>query len=291
MTSTDRQAAPVLPASAAELFADIALAAGAVILDIYGGEFDVTLKADASPFTKADIAAEALILARLSAAFPAVPVIAEEAVANGIVPEFAERFILVDPLDGSREFIARNGEFTVNIALIEHGVPIAGAVYAPALGRIWWGSAAGGAFAASVAEGRIAAPTPITIRPAPSGGLTLVGSRSHKGGEAETPMTGVVVAQFTPIGSSLKFCLVAEGTADLYPRFNRTMEWDTAAGDAILRAAGGAVVSADGAPLLYGKCNRSGETDFANTRFWAVGDRALTATLCGDPAPPIPDKG
>src|SRR5690606_31319488 len=128
MTSTDRQGAPaaVTAASAAEMFADIALDAGAVILDIYAGEFDVTLKADASPFTEADIAAEALILARLSAAFPAVPVIAEEAVANGAVPDFAERFILVDPLDGSREFIARNGEFTVNIALIEHGVPIAG---------------------------------------------------------------------------------------------------------------------------------------------------------------------
>ena len=261
-------------------FAEIALAAGALILSIYGREFTVETKADSSPLTEADTAAEALIVERLAKTFPNIPVVAEESVANGIIPLLAERFILVDPLDGSKEFIARNGEFTVNIALIENGVPVAGVVYAPALGRIWWGSADGGAFVAAVEDDCRGDHAPLAARTAPHEGLTLVGSRSHGSGEGDPRLDGLTIADFTSVGSSLKFCLLAEGTADLYPRFGRTMEWDTAAGDAILRAAGGRVVDMEGAPIRYGKRDQSHDSDFANTHFWAVGDGALIATIC-----------
>lgn len=260
----------------------IALEAGALILSIYGREFEVTTKSDASPLTEADTAAEALILDRLGAAFPDVPIIAEEAVANGDAPPCGDRFFLVDPLDGSKEFIARNGEFTVNIALIENGAPVAGVVYAPALKRIWWGSTGRGAFVSQVDNHQLIEPMPITVRPAPPRGLTLVGSRSHGSGEGDPRLNDLSIADFASMGSSLKFCLVAEGGADLYPRFGRTMEWDTAAGDAVLRAAGGQVLDMGGTPLTYGKRNQSHDTDFANTNFWALGDGALVALICKD---------
>jgi len=266
-----------------DVFNSIALEAGALILSIYGRKFEVTTKADASPLTEADTAAEALILSRLDAAFPEIAVVAEEAVANGNAPQCGERFILVDPLDGSKEFIARNGEFTVNIALIEHGVPVAGVVYAPALKRIWWGSREAGAFVSMVEDHKLIEPMAIAVRSAPPKGLTLVGSRSHGSGEDDPRLDGLEIADFASMGSSLKFCLVAEGGADLYPRFGRTMEWDTAAGDAILRAAGGRVLDMDGTALFYGKRNQTHDTDFANTHFWAVGDGALVASICKDP--------
>lgn len=258
----------------------IAISAGARIMEIYARDFSVTLKADASPLTEADMAAEALILDELAADFPDIPVVAEEAVANGNVPGFGERFFLVDPLDGSKEFIARNGEFTVNIGLIESGTPVAGVVHAPALNRIWWGSRDHGAWTARVSEGQIASPAAIAVRPAPANGVTLVGSRSHGGGEGTDPRLGNIdIAQFATMGSSLKFCLLAEGGADLYPRFGRTMEWDTAAGDAVLRAAGGQVLDLGGAPLRYGKCNQRHDSDFANGHFFALGDSGLAARI------------
>lgn len=272
------QSNPLLPSRSDDVtaaFTEIALAAGALILSIYGREFTVQTKADATPLTEADTAAEALILERLAEQFPTIPVIAEEAAANGIVPAPTERFILVDPLDGSKEFIARNGEFTVNIALIESGTPIAGVVYAPALKSIWWGSTRGGAFAASVENHRAIETRPIAIRAMPQKGLTLVGSRSHGSGEGDPRLDGFPVADFACMGSSLKFCKIAQGDADLYPRFGRTMEWDTAAGDAILRAAGGRVIDMEGTPLRYGKRNQADDCDFANGNFWAFGDPAL----------------
>ena len=265
-----------------DIFTAIALEAGALILSIYGRKFEVTTKSDASPLTEADTAAEALILERLAAALPGIPVVAEEAVANGTIPECGERFILVDPLDGSKEFIARNGEFTVNIALIENGVPVTGVVYAPALKRIWWGSADNGAFVSLVDDHKLIEPVSIVVRGAPPKGLTLVGSRSHGSGEDDPRLHGLSIADFASMGSSLKFCLVAEGGADLYPRFGRTMEWDTAAGDAILRSAGGRVLDMDGTALAYGKRNQVHDSDFANTHFWAVGDDALVASICKD---------
>ncbi|MAN76026.1 MAG: 3'(2'),5'-bisphosphate nucleotidase [Rhizobiales bacterium] len=263
-----------------DIFNAVALEAGILVLSIYGRKFEVTTKSDASPLTEADTAAEALILERLAAAFPDIPVVAEEAVANGTIPECGGQFILVDPLDGSKEFIARNGEFTINIASIENGIPVAGVVYALALKRIWWGSTGGGAFVSLVDNHQLLESMPIVVRAAPPQGLTLVGSRSHGSGENDPRLASLPVADFTSMGSSLKFCLVAEGGADLYPRFGRTMEWDTAAGDAVLRAAGGQVLDLDGAPLVYGKRNQDHDTDFANPHFWAVGDGAIIPSIC-----------
>ncbi|WP_075214517.1 3'(2'),5'-bisphosphate nucleotidase CysQ [Mongoliimonas terrestris] len=259
--------------------ADLALAAGAVILDVYGTAFAVENKADASPVTEADRQAEAVILKGLAALHPDIPVIAEEESAAGRQAEIGERFFLVDPLDGTREFVSRNGEFTVNIALIENGAPVCGVVYAPALGRLYGGGRGEGAFAASVTDGRPGPFAPITARPRPAGALAVVGSRSHGSAETARFLAAISDATFLSVGSSLKFCLLAEGRADVYPRHGRTMEWDTAAGDAVLRAAGGHVVTFDGKPLAYGKRRQAADVDFANPHFLAVADPALLQAL------------
>ncbi|MFT3997434.1 MAG: 3'(2'),5'-bisphosphate nucleotidase CysQ [Asticcacaulis sp.] len=253
----------------------VALKAGARIMEIYGAGFTVASKSDESPVTEADAAAEAVIIEELAQLARPIPVVAEESVSAGHIPETGEAFFLVDPLDGTREFISRNGEFTVNIAYIEKGEPVAGVVYAPALGEIFWGARGKGAFKAPVRHGVIGAQTPIAVRTAPEDGLTAIGSRSHGSPETEDWLKAYDVRDFVAAGSSLKFCRVAEGVADLYPRHGRTMEWDTAAGDAILRAAGGAVTTFDGQPLTYGKRTPEGAPDFANPYFVASGDPAL----------------
>jgi 3'(2'), 5'-bisphosphate nucleotidase len=227
--------------------------AGAVIMEIYATDFAVRGKDDASPVTAADERAEAVILAGLARLTPGIPVVAEEAVAAGQVPEVGERFWLVDPLDGTKEFISRNGEFTVNIALIEHGQPVLGVVLAPALGmrgRLFSGAVGLGAWVEDDAGHR-----EIACRAVPAEGLTVVASRSHGDAAAlDAFLAGRKVASTTNAGSSLKLCLVAAGEADLYPRLGRTMEWDIAAGHAVLAAAGGRVLrAADGSPLTYGK--------------------------------------
>lgn len=254
----------------------IMLAAGAEIMRIYATDFAVAAKGDASPVTEADEKAEAVILKGLAALAPGIPVVAEEEAAAGRIPATDGRFFLVDPLDGTKEFISKNGEFTVNIALIDKGVPVAGAVYAPALKTLYW-SGEDGAFMAEVVDGEIGPARPIRVRPTPTDGVSAVGSRSHGGAETQTYLEAFKVADFVSAGSSLKFCLVAEGKADLYPRMGRTMEWDTAAGDAVLRAAGGRVETLDGQPLLYGKRDQGHDTDFANPHFVAFGDPALRA--------------
>lgn len=259
------------PTSAAVSLDDlvaIALAAGEEVLAVYASDFTVETKADASPVTEADRRAEAVILDRLRAVVPDVPVIAEESVAAGIVPEIGDRFFLVDPLDGSKEFIARNGEFTVNIALIEEGVPTLGVVYAPALGQIWWGGVGFGAFHARVIDGRVDVAASIACATAASP-RRVVASRSHKTAALSSYLDSLPDAEIVSVGSSLKFCQLAQGTADLYPRFGRTMEWDTAAGDAVLRAAGGEVRDAQGDPLRYGKHNGEGQLAFTNPDFIA----------------------
>jgi sulfate adenylyltransferase subunit 2/3'(2'), 5'-bisphosphate nucleotidase len=253
----------------------VAIAAGAEILRIYDTDFAVRVKGDSSPVTEADEAAEAIIVAALARLAPHVPVVAEEAAAAGRIPEIAPSFFLVDPLDGSKEFITRNGEFTVNIGLIERGVPVLGVVYAPALGRIWWGARDSGAFHARVSDGAIVDSQAIRVRGRSGTALDVVGSRSHASGEVDVWLQRFGVARFVPAGSSLKFCLVASGEADIYPRLGRTMEWDTAAGDAILRAAGGRVETLLGDLLCYGKRNQAHDTDFANPHFVAFGDPAL----------------
>jgi 3'(2'), 5'-bisphosphate nucleotidase len=224
--------------------------AGAVILEHYHGEVAARAKADASPVTAADEAAEAVILARLAELTPDTPAVAEETVASGHMPEIEQApFWLVDPLDGTKEFLSRNGEFTVNIALIEGREPVLGVVLAPARGQAWWGARGKGAVARD-ADGRTRA---IAVRKIPPGGPVAIASRSHRDVETQAFLDQAGVAECISAGSSLKFCLIAEGKADLYPRFGRTMEWDTAAGHAVLAAAGGRVTTRDGAPFLYRK--------------------------------------
>lgn len=252
----------------------IALAAGEEILAVYATPFDVASKDDASPVTAADERAEALILAHLAEIVPGVPVVAEEAAAAGRVPATDGVFYLVDPLDGTKEFIKRNGEFTVNVARIEAGRPVSGVVHAPALGRLFAGGPTG-AFAARVEAGRVVSMERITVRTVPDEGLTVVGSRSHGSPETDAYVARLKVAAFRSSGSSLKFCLVAAGEADLYPRFGRTMEWDTAAGDAVLRAAGGVMVRPDGSDFVYGKRNQTDDVDFANGPFVAASSEIL----------------
>ncbi|MEM7172982.1 MAG: 3'(2'),5'-bisphosphate nucleotidase CysQ [Pseudomonadota bacterium] len=247
----------------------IAHQAGEVILEIYaqGDGVEVQIKDDSSPVTAADQAAEKVILAALAELSPEIPVVAEEAAAAGHIPDVsAGRFWLVDPLDGTKEFISRNGEFTVNIALVEDGQPIAGVVYAPAKGRTWVGACLPGQAATARFSEKDAQPAPIQTREIPESGAVVVASRRHGSGEElDTFLADYKVDEMISAGSSLKFCLVAKADADLYPRFGRTMEWDTAAGHAVLRAAGGAVMAQDGTPLRYGK------PGFENPHFYALG--------------------
>lgn len=275
-----------MPANAELLLPDleaIALAAGREVMAVYGTDFTVCLKADNSSVTEADTRAEAVILEGLRRLSPAIPVVAEEQAAAGHLPEAASRFYLVDPLDGTREFIARNGEFTVNIALIENGVPVAGVVYAPVLGRLYAGATGAGAVRVDFTPSGPARRA-IQVRPAPAGGIAAVGSRSHGAEETARWLSGLSVTDFVSAGSSLKFGLVAEGAADIYPRFGRTMEWDTAAGDAVLRAAGGIVLGLDGLPLPYGKSVQPHDAPYANPSFVAYGDPQLVARLATAPA-------
>ena len=239
----------------------VARAAGAVIMAVYATDFEVRGKSDASPVTEADEKAEAVILQALQKLTPDIPIVSEEAASAGRIPDVGGRFWLVDPLDGTKEFISRNGEFTVNIALIVDRRPVLGVVFAPALDRLFAGAFGNGAF---VEEGN--ARRSIKVRSVPAEGLTVVASRSHGDAEAlEKFLAGRKVASQTNAGSSLKLCLVATGEADIYPRLGRTMEWDIAAGNAVLLAAGGLVRTLDGAELGYGK------PDFANPHFYAMG--------------------
>jgi 3'(2'), 5'-bisphosphate nucleotidase len=242
---------------------NLARDAAKAIMRIYAGDLGTRTKADQSPVTDADHAAEAIIVAGLRTLTPGLVVVAEEEMAAGHVPRLDDRpFWLVDPLDGTKEFIKRNGEFTVNIALIEAGRPTLGIVLAPAQDTLWRGDAAlgadksecGGAFAA------------IATRGAPAEGLIACASRSHaiySDLDIWFQSNDLTVAERIQAGSSLKFCLIAEGRADIYPRFGPTNEWDTAAGQGVLEAAGGEVVTTDGRPLLYGKPN------FSNPHFIA----------------------
>jgi 3'(2'), 5'-bisphosphate nucleotidase len=221
-------------------------------------------KEDGSPVTAADTAAEAVILPVLRALTPDIPVISEEEAAAGVSPEvLGGKFWLVDPLDGTKEFIKKNGEFTVNIALIENGVPILGLVHSPVTGDTY--TAAGRGTAKLAAAGGEA--KPIAVRQPPAEGLTVVASRSHGSGpELDAFLSGLKVSELRSAGSSIKLCLVARGEADIYPRLGTTMEWDIAAGHAVLLGAGGRVETVDGAPFLYGK------PEFRNPHFVAYGD-------------------
>lgn len=247
-----------------------AIAAGEAAMAVYRREFAVQSKADASPVTEADQLAEAVILADLARLAPEVPVIAEEGCCAGFIPSVGRRFFLVDPVDGTREFICRNGEFTVNIALIEDGAPVLGIVYAPAKGQLYAGVVGFGAEAARVVDGRVADRHSIAACSSASP-PRVVASRSHRNAETDSFIADYPGAEIVPAGSSLKFCLLAAGEADLYPRLSPTMQWDTAAGDAVLRAAGGSVRTLEGAPIAYGPQQGGGLDAYRNPSFVARG--------------------
>lgn len=237
-----------------DIMVGAALEAGAAAHRYFRGELQLAHKQDNTPVTVADHAAEAIILQRLGEHFADIPIIAEEEVAAGRVPAIGETFFLVDPLDGTREFVAGRPEYTVNIALVRAGMPCLGVVYAPATRSMYAGDAGQAhAFHATATSAEPGERAPLRVRRVPPQGLTVVASRSHPNPKLNAYLGGYAVADTVSIGSSLKFCLLASGAADLYPRLGTTMEWDTAAGHAVLLAAGGLVVSADGSALRYGK--------------------------------------
>ena len=227
--------------------------AGAKVLAHRGAGVACEYKGDLSPVTAADREAEAILLAALSVHAPGIPVIAEEEAEAGRLPECGSRFFLVDPLDGTKEFVGGGDDFTVNVALIDHEHPVAGIVYAPAQGTIWWADVPRRiVMRGEVEDGEVVKKRPIGVRPC-GGRPRAVASKSHSNPATEAFLAACESEDRVSIGSSLKFVLVAEGAADLYPRPGPTMEWDTAAGHAILLAAGGRVFDLDGAPLLYAK--------------------------------------
>ncbi len=243
----------------------LAIAAGEKIMEIYNSEtFDVKVKSDESPVTEADEAADAIIAAGLRAAFPDVALVTEEQAASH--SETANTFMIVDPLDGTKEFINRRGDFTVNIAYVENGTPVLGVVYAPAKGRMFYTLAGGGAVEemGGFDPERPGETKPIRVSDPDNAALMVVASKSHRDQATDDYINKYGVRDMKSAGSSLKFCLIATGEADLYPRVGRTMEWDTAAGHAVLMGAGGDVVRFDDhTPLTYGK------EDFANPFFIA----------------------
>jgi len=237
-----------------ELLKTIARDAGAAVMEIYGeDDFSVEIKDDASPLTAADKASHQVIVTGLHDNWPDIPILSEEGVDIPYdVRKNWQRFWLVDPIDGTKEFIKRNGEFTINIALIEGQSTVAGVVYVPAQNKLYWGQVGQGAWTQLGAE----EPRPIKVRePDPEKGLTVVMSRSHPSAELEEYLKNINVADAVSVGSSLKLCVVAEGKADLYPRLGPTMEWDTAAGQALVEAAGGKVCTVEGESMKYNKQN------------------------------------
>jgi len=264
MSSSSSDSLPVL----ARDIEDIAVLAGRKILEIYGSDdFQVVAKADASPLTAADTAAQEIIVAGLRQRTPEIPILSEE---SESVPwserSTWSRFWLVDPLDGTKEFIKRNGEFTVNIALIERGVPRLGVVHIPAQDTTYVGVAGQGAYK-RVGQSQA---TPIAPRPAPASGLRISVSRSHPSAALAELLAHFQDSETIPLGSSLKLCYLAEGAVDFYPRLGPTSEWDIGAAQAVLEAAGGAVVRTDGTPLRYGT-----KESLLNPHFLAAGDPAL----------------
>lgn len=250
----------------------LAREAAADILAVYDGEFSVQHKHDASPLTAADLASHRRIVAGLAALTPDIPVLSEESSGSDIAGRRQwARFWLVDPLDGTREFVKRNGEFTVNIALVEDGVALFGVIQQPVTGVLWHGAPGRGAFRRDRDGGgevairaRIPAATP----------LRVAASRSHRDARTQALLDGLPGAEVVGCGSSLKFCRIAEGALDLYPRFGPTSEWDTAAGQAILEAAGGAVLDPRGRPFRYNQ-----RETLLNGDFIALGDAGLRERL------------
>ncbi len=237
------------PINIADVIVALAREGGHAIMQVYATDFETRAKDDASPVTEADLAADRVIVAGLERAFPDIPIVTEERTESHDVAAAGKRFFLVDPLDGTKEFVKRGGDFTVNIALIEEGVPVRGVVFAPAQERLFWTADDGTAW---LQDGNDT-PRQMHVRTPDNTALNVVASKSHRDAATDEYIARYAVADFKSAGSSLKFCLLAAGEADLYPRLGRTMEWDTAAGHAVLRAAGGIVDSCFGGNLSYGK--------------------------------------
>lgn len=256
-----------LQADVREAVIDIAHRAGAAILQVYANGFDIEHKADDSPVTSADLAAHRLIVQGLSQLSPDIPVLSEESAQLPWETRRSwQRYWLVDPLDGTREFIKRNGEFSVNIALIDDGLPVFGVVQAPVTGVVWHGERGGKAYRRAGAQQER-----ITTRMPPALPLRVAASRSHRSARTETLLARMGEIELVAQGSSLKFCRIAEGTLDVYPRLGPTSEWDTAAGQCVLEAAGGVLLAADsGEPFRYNQRPR-----LLNGDFVALGDAAL----------------
>lgn len=253
------------------LLEPLALAAGRRIMEICARGFETETKADCSPVTQADREAEAIILSGLRGNFPGAAIVAEEEASAGLSPEtVGDVFFLIDPLDGTREFVRGGNDFTVNIALVRERAPVVGVVYAPACNQLYAGLPGAAEMVTTDADHRPMTRRAIVVRDgcAP---LTIVASRSHNTPETDAFIERFEQAERVSIGSSLKFCLLAAGEADLYPRLGRTMQWDTAAGDAVLRAAGGMTRTLDGEPFRYGVGTSAGDAPFANPYFVAEG--------------------
>lgn len=252
--------------------ANLASQAGRAVMAIYADGFEVIDKSDGSPLTRADLAADEIVAKGLHALAPSIPVLSEESAETVEPSALGDVFFVVDPLDGTREFVEKNGEFSVNIALVESGVPTVGVVYAPAHDKMWL--AGDTAFAAKVHPGDTLATDDIDIIntcPDPDQPIRAVASRSHRDAKTQAFLGKMSGCNTTAIGSALKFCLVAEGKADVYPRFGPTMVWDTAAGIAVLHAAGGMVLDEDGAPLRV----HFGKDGWRNGAFTAWGCEKL----------------
>jgi len=253
----------------------LSMQAGEAILEVYATDFDVQAKEDESPLTQADMASHRIIDKGLRELTPGIPVISEE---SGL-PEFDERskwdrYWLIDPLDGTKEFVKRNGEFTVNIALIDDHRPVLGVVHVPVMQKTYTGCAGAG----SAVRSGDAEPETITVASASSDPVRIVGSRSHRGASLDAFLARVGEVEMLPMGSSLKFCIVAEGKADIYPRLGPTSEWDTAAAQAVVEQAGGGVLELDGRPLAY-----NAKADILNPHFLVTGpqDRDWLTLLNG----------
>ncbi|CAN7421156.1 3'(2'),5'-bisphosphate nucleotidase CysQ [Mesorhizobium sp. LjNodule214] len=259
------------------VFERLALEAGREVMRVFHEGCAVDRKSDSSPVTEADRESEKIILAGLRAAFPEIPCVAEEEASAGVMPsDLGDAFFLIDPLDGTKEFVNRRTDFTVNIAFVRHGVPEVGVVFAPCTGRFFSGRPGRAETIEVDGDYRIVGRRPISARPAAEP-PAVVASRSHNTPETDAFIRDLGAAEIVSVGSSLKFCLVAAAEADIYPRFGRTMEWDTAAGDAVLRAAGGVTRTLDGKPLAYGKRKQADDADFANPHFIASGKSAGAA--------------
>lgn len=260
------------PDEIAETLARIACEAGRLLRDMESALIDRRMKADGTPTTAADIAAETLIIRRLNEAWPDVPVVAEETCSTAHPEAF---FFLVDPLDGTGDYIHGTGEYSVNIALIQHDRPVAAAVAAPALGVVWGaGTTARKSLLPEDTEGPFGWQK-VAVRAAPENGLIALVSRRHGDAATEACLSTLSIGTRRTASSALKFCLIASGEADVYVRCGPTMEWDTAAGDHILSRAGGSVVGPGGTPLTYGHEERG----YRNGPFAAIGDLALAPRL------------